>query len=1108
MDSLQSEIEAKGREIFARMRGEAPKTFSPGNITGRLLDWSMHNEALKVQLFRFVDVLPALNSSAEIARHARDYFGNGSGLPAPVRWAIRMSPQFPWLTAFAARASVAQMAKTFILARNGKEASPALRRMRKNGIAFTADLLGETAVSELEAQAYSERYLSLIESLADDAQDWPRLDQIDSDDRGEIPKVNVSVKISALYSQIHPADPAGAIAHLAERLRPLLLRANERQVFINFDMESTALKDLTLDLFKKLLDEPALRGFHHAGIALQAYLRDSERDLEDLIQWAKERNRRITVRLIKGAYWDYERIMAQQRGWPVPVFENKAETDANYERLARRMLENAPQISSAFGTHSVRSIASCLVRADKLGLSPASYEIQMLYGMAEPIKLALAKMGCRVRNYCPIGEILPGMSYLVRRLLENTSNESFLRAAFSEHISPGQLLRDPAESVEARASRRELKQNKGMTALSMNRTPSSHPSPPVGEKVPGGRLRGIPSVHGPNALHKELGTSHEPTPSPLPGGEPATGAANEAPLLGGAGGGFMAGEQFILEQGALHEPPRSADNHVRANTLRRTRGLGGPRSDDAAVLPFHNEPLTDFTSSKSRDQMSSALAAARTQLGAEHPLVIGGQNIWTNEEILSINPARPSEIVGRVAKAGRPEAESALAAARRAFLTWSKTKAGERAFLLERTAALMRQERFQLAALEVFETGKNWIESDADVAEAIDFCNFYAQEMRRITSCRSIVPGETSIHHYVPRGAGVIIAPWNFPLAILCGMTAAAVVAGNCVIIKPSEQSSVIGARFMDLLQRAGTPPGVVNFLPGSGEDVGAFLVEHSQIDFIAFTGSREVGLKIYEAAGKTQPGQANLKKAVCEMGGKNAIIVDNDADLDEAIPGIVYSAFGYQGQKCSALSRLIVLKENYGRVIGRLIEASRSLAVGLPEDPGTMIGPVIDDASRQHVNRYIELGKQEAELVFQGSIPESEGFFVPPAIFSNVPAKARIAQEEIFGPVLCVLRARNLDEALAWANDSQYALTGGFYSRHPGNIERVKAELQVGNLYINRSITGALVSRHPFGGFKMSGTGTKAGGRDYLQHFLFPRVVTENDMRRGFAPEQSPSIE
>lgn len=1006
MNPLQSRIETVGREIFARMQGETPRVFSRRNLTGRLLDWSMQNDALKTNLFRFVDVLPSLTTARDIAKHAVDYLGDGdTELPWAARLAVNLAPKVPWLTALAARQGVTRIAHTFILASNPAQAITRLRRLRQTPLAFTADILGETVVSESEADRYLARYVELIETLAREAAGWPEVKQIDLDDRGTLPKVNVSVKISALSSQISPADFEGSIHRLSERLRPLLRVAKRCGVFINFDMEHTALKDLTIELWKRLLDEEEFRDFPHAGIALQAYLRESERDLAELIGWAKNRQRRITIRLIKGAYWDYETILARQRNWPVPVFEHKRETDANYERLASIMLDHRDWISCAFGTHSIRSIASCIVGAELRGQSKSSVEVQMLYGMAEPIKLALVKMGYRVREYCPIGEVLSGMSYLVRRLLENTSNEGFLRATFEDHIPLEQLLRDPAEPADD-----------GKTT------------------------------------------------------SPAASGASASPL----------GVQ-------VSDTSRTAPAELAGKT----------------EAGFVNEPHTDFAKRQNREQMAAALAAVKSELGRFYPLRIGGAVVRTEREIVSTNPARPSEVIGRMACADLSEADLAVREARKAFASWGRTPIETRARLLERAAEILRAERYRFAALEVFETGKSWSESDADVAEAIDFLNFYAHEMRRLDSKQAGVPGETTTHQFIPRGLAVVIAPWNFPLAILCGMTSAAIVAGNCALVKPSEQSVVTGAWFVDLLSRAGLPPGVVNFVPGPGASVGAHLVAHPEVQLIVFTGSREVGLKIYETAGQTRPGQLHLKKVICEMGGKNAVIVDSDADLDEAIPGIVQSAFGYQGQKCSAASRLIVLKENYGRVLERLIEATRSLRAGYPEDPATVLGPVIDKSAYQRILEFIEVGKREAELAFQAERFEGDGYFIPPTIFKDVPPNARIAQEEIFGPVLSIMVAANLNEALAVANGTVYGLTGGLYSRNPANIERVKSEFQVGNLYINRPITGALVGRHPFGGFKMSGGGTKAGGLEYLQNFLYPRTVTENQMRRGFAPHR-----
>jgi RHH-type transcriptional regulator, proline utilization regulon repressor / proline dehydrogenase / delta 1-pyrroline-5-carboxylate dehydrogenase len=468
----------------------------------------------------------------------------------------------------------------------------------------------------------------------------------------------------------------------------------------------------------------------------------------------------------------------------------------------------------------------------------------------------------------------------------------------------------------------------------------------------------------------------------------------------------------------------------------------------------------------------------------------------------SVNPAKPTQVVGYWARATVADADAAVAAAQAAFPAWRAKPVNERAALLDRVADIMEARRMELNALEILEAGKPWVEADGDISEAIDFCRFYAVEMRRLgkPAVTQAVPGERCVQLWTPRGVGVAIAPWNFPLAILCGLVTAPLVGGNTVIIKPAEQTSIIGAVLMEILMEAGVPAGVVNFLPGYGEDVGAHLVAHKDVDFVAFTGSRAVGLKIWETAGRTLPGQRNLKKVVCEMGGKNALVIDNDADLDEAIPAALYSAFGFSGQKCSALSRLIVLHEVYDHFVERFVNACGSYPIGDPTQPGTIIGPVIDEDAQKKILSLIEQGKKEAKLAFQGRAP-AEGYFVPPTVFTNVKPEHVIAREEIFGPVVAILRAKTLDEAFAMVNGTEYALTGGMFSRSPKALQRAEQEMLVGNLYLNRGITGAIVERHPFGGFKMSGGGTKAGGRGYLENFLFPRVVAENVMRRGFTP-------
>ncbi|HEX4265753.1 MAG TPA: aldehyde dehydrogenase family protein [Verrucomicrobiae bacterium] len=518
---------------------------------------------------------------------------------------------------------------------------------------------------------------------------------------------------------------------------------------------------------------------------------------------------------------------------------------------------------------------------------------------------------------------------------------------------------------------------------------------------------------------------------------------------------------------------------------------------------FRNEPPIDLTITAKREKFRDALRELRKNLGRKHPLVINHKRVSTPEWLPSLNPANQNEIIGYAAQATIAEAEASLAAARKAQPDWARTPANERAAILEKLASLLCRDKVSLCALETLEAGKNWAEADADVAEAIDFCNFYAAEMRLLGAPQLTqrVPGESNVQHWWPRGVGIVIAPWNFPLAILTGMSAAAVVAGNAVILKPSDQTPVIASRLMDLLMEAGLPPGVANLVTGPGGTVGAHLVAHPKVDFIAFTGSKEVGLKIWETSGRTLPGQAGLKRVVCEMGGKNCLIVDGDADLDEAVAGCIASAFGYQGQKCSALSRLIVLADNYDKFMERFITAAASLRVGSAETPGTLLGPVISRDAQKRILKMIEVGRTEAKLVWQGKVPDDpNACYVPPTIFADVPPASRLFREEIFGPVLSVTKAKDFDEALSLANDSEFALTGGCYSRSPVNIAKAKANLVCGNLYINRTITGAIVERQPFGGFGMSGGGTKAGGREYLQNFLVPRVVTENCLRRGFA--------
>jgi len=520
--------------------------------------------------------------------------------------------------------------------------------------------------------------------------------------------------------------------------------------------------------------------------------------------------------------------------------------------------------------------------------------------------------------------------------------------------------------------------------------------------------------------------------------------------------------------------------------------------------PFQNEPHTDFSRAANRDAFKQALKDVAGQLGREYPLVIEGKAVSSRKSIVSINPSRKEQVVGRVAAAAADHVDQAVASARRAFDQWRKVEPTHRAEYLELIAAEMRNRRFELCAWEVYECGKSWAEADGDVAEAIDFCMYYARQMRMLAvPVQCDYPGEENSYFYQPRGVAVIIAPWNFPLAILTGMTVAALVTGNTVIMKPAEQSPVVGSKLFEMIRDAGVPDGVVTYLPGIGEEVGPLLVESPDVDIIAFTGSRAVGLSINKQAARTPPSQNHVKRVIAEMGGKNAIIVDEDADLDEAVQGVADSAFNYAGQKCSACSRAIVLEPAYEAFLERLQGATESLQIGPAEDPGTTVGPVIDEDAQQRIIDYIAIGKDECRTIASidvGDLAE-EGYFVGPHVFADVEPDHRLAQDEVFGPVVVVMKAKDLDEAFRMANSTDYALTGGMYSRSPKNLRRARSEMRVGNLYLNRGITGSLVQRHPFGGYLMSGIGSKAGGRDYLLQFLIPIAVSENTLRRGFAP-------
>src|SRR5215211_5993783 len=508
------------------------------------------------------------------------------------------------------------------------------------------------------------------------------------------------------------------------------------------------------------------------------------------------------------------------------------------------------------------------------------------------------------------------------------------------------------------------------------------------------------------------------------------------------------------------------------------------------LIPYKNEPYLDWTDDSNQKAMRRALEEVGSSLGGSYPLIIGGKRVETDGEVVSVNPSNPSQVVGRTGRATEREADLALETATKSFDVWSKTQPEARARILLRAAAIMRRRKFEMLAWEVHEGGKPWAEADAQVAEAIDFLEYYAREMLRLKDGVDIyaVPGEESRYFYQPMGVGVVIAPWNFPTAILTGMSSAALVTGNTVIMKPSEFTSVIGAKIAEIFEEAGLPEGVLNFLPGYGSEIGDYLVSDARTRFISFTGSMKTGLRINELAAKQQEGQRWIKRVIVETGGKDALVVDDSADLDAAAEDLVKSAYGYAGQKCSAASRAILHQNIYDEVLQKVVEMTRALNVGVPNNPEVFMGPVQNEPQFEKVANYIEVGDEEAERVL-GENPGDggQGYFVKPTIYSEVDSEARIAREEIFGPVLSVLKARDFDEALKIANDTPYGLTGGVYSRNRDHLEQARTEFKAGNVYFNRGITGALVGVQPFGGYGLSGTDSKAGGSDYLPLHMLP---------------------
>jgi len=992
-ENLDTRIRNTGHAFFESIQGEAPSIFNKSWWTGKIMDWSMRNEDFKVKMFRFVDVVPYLSTTESLTRHIEEYFAAEDGnLPPVMQLGLKTAGLAGKLGGAimgkSIRSNIEGMGRQFIVGQTAEEAIKSIGKLRGDGFSFVIDMLGEATVAEGEADKHRDEHLELIDALDKAQKQWPALGKDKSLDWGHAPKINLALKLTAFYSQTKAADMEGSVEGILKRIAPIYRRIRQAGGFLCIDMEQVEFKEITLEVFRRLRSMPEFRDYPHLGIVLQTYLRDAESDAGALVAWARKENLPISIRLVKGAYWDYETVKAKQNGWPVPVWTIKAQSDACYERVATLILKNADLCHLACASHNIRTISAILETAKSLGVNESRYEFQVLYGMAEPVRKGLLGVAGRVRLYCPYGNLIPGMAYLVRRLLENTANESFLRQSFEGQASIDKLLEDP----EVTAAR-----------------------------------------------------------------EVAQKAATPAPAATG-------------------------------------------------LAPFANEASIDYTLPKTRESFLKAIQEVRSNAGKIYPLVIGGKEKLTEDKIVSRNPANQEQVIGQICQAGRPEIDEAIAAAKKALPAWRNTPAVKRAEYLFKAADLARQRIHLLSAQQVLEVGKQWDQAYADVGEAIDFLEYYGREIIRLGASKRMgrLPGEVNLYGYRPKGIAAVIAPWNFPLAIGCGMAAAAIAAGNCVLFKPSSCSSVVGFGLLELFRDAGLPEGVFNFTPGRSSVMGDYLCSHRDIAMIAFTGSMEVGQHIMQLAATPAPNQSHCKKVIAELGGKNAIIVDDDAECDEAVLQVLNSAFAFQGQKCSACSRVIVVEAIYDKFVSRLVEAAGSLRIGPAENPANFMGPVVTPSAQTGIVKYIQLAMQEGKLLLSNetSHPDkNKGCYVPMTIVGGITPEHRLAQEEIFGPVLAVMKVRDFNQAIEWANSTRYALTGAVFSRSPRHLEQARREFEVGNLYLNRGSTGAMVGRQAFGGYKMSGIGSKAGGPDYLLQFMDPVSVTENTMRRGFTP-------
>ncbi|MFA7248002.1 MAG: proline dehydrogenase family protein [Dehalococcoidia bacterium] len=948
--AIEARTQVLGRALIDRAAQYRPAAGE--RIEDWLLTHAVADDRFRSRLLRYMDVLASLDydaGGAEAKRLAREYFaGDFPALPRPLRWLLRVArdEHLPApVVGEAAHRSASLFASRFITPPGDETIRATLAYLEAHDRAPSFDLLGEAVLSEHEAAAYTERYLALIARLAPHPAARRRTP-------GGLATLQLSLKLSSLTHRFTPVDPEGSAARVSPALETIARAARDAGIGLTVDMEQYELRDLAWETFRQVFARGGPLGdWGDAGIVVQGYLRDAEAQAEALVRFAGERGTPVHVRLVKGAYWDYERMIASANRWPPPVHTAKADTDAQFERLLGTLTTAYPDVRLAVASHNLRSHAVAEAIAESAGLPAGGVEHQTLFRTAEGTSRALAAMGWPTRDYVPVGELLPGMAYLVRRVLENSSQAGFLLQSRSG-ASPETLLR----------------------------------------------------------------------------------------------------------------PPRAIDD---------------PAAVAPESAPFARTPSARWFDPAFRAAFEDALTGTRAAWGASFPLVVGGQSV-AGAAVDIHSPSEPGgPPVGTATFADAATALRAAAVARAAAPAWAATPVSRRAEILHRAADLLEERGHTFAAWIVHEGGRDRADAWGEVEEAADFLRCYAVEAERLFALGGA--------RLAPRGVVAVIPPWNFSLSIPCGMTAAALACGNTVVLKPAKQTPLIAHRLIALLHEAGVPLDAAIALPGAGDVAGQALVDGEDVAMIAFTGSRAVGTRLHEAVSRVPPRDGVVKALVAEMGGKNPVLVFADADLDEAVAGIIRSAFGHANQKCSAASRILVAAPVYERLRERLVEAARSLIRGRADEAATELNPVIDAEALERLRTAAATARAECTVLLDAFDPPPRTLQPGPLIVELPAARAltaRTATEELFGPILVLIPFHDEGDAYRIANGTGYALTSGVFSRSPLNVERAARAIEAGHVYVNRATTGARVGIEPFGGMYLSGTGPKAGHGDYLWAF------------------------